>query len=282
MFIPYVGPVITGLSVATQTTGLLATLGKLVAGNENKTLNNIQGWAKSVNRQNSTEYAQNNTWCAENFINMIGDTIGQLAEQRWIFKAGSALFKGKDAYKAMSNEGYEALKAKKLAELNAASNKTMGEILKEGVSTKNGLYYQQFLQAQQSANANKAALYVDDIVRQATKIGSPISKAYMVGITVQDTYGDAKAAGASDLEAALLTMGYAAGEVWILNTGLGEWILPELHIDKYRNKAIAEALHKGVYKAKQTLAKTGDKKDLLIKCLVLAKIYILILQHRKL
>lgn len=271
MFIPYVGPVITGLSVATQTTGLLATLGKLVAGNENKTLNNIQGWAKSVNRQNSTEYAQNNTWCAENFINMIGDTIGQLAEQRWIFKAGPALFKGKDAYKAMSNEGYEALKAKKLAELNAASNKTMGEILKEGVSTKNGLYYQQFLQAQQNVNANKAALYVDDIVRQATKIGSPISKAYMVGITVQDTYGDAKAAGASDLEAALLTMGYAAGEAWILNTGLGEWILPELHIDKYRNKAIAEALHKGVYEAKQTLARTGDKKGFINKMLGIGK-----------
>ncbi len=271
MFIPYVGPVITGLSVATQTTGLLATLGKLVAGNENKTLNNIQGWAKSVNRQNSTEYAQNNTWCAENFINMIGDTIGQLAEQRWIFKAGPALFKGKDAYKAMSNEGYEALKAKKLAELNTASNKTMGEILKEGVSTKNGLYYQQFLQAQQNVNATKAALYVDDIVRQATKIGSPISKAYMVGITVQDTYGDAKAAGASDLEAALLTMGYAAGEAWILNTGLGEWILPELHIDKYRNKAIAEALHKGVYEAKQTLAKTGDKKGFINKMLGIGK-----------
>lgn len=271
MFIPYVGPVITGLSVATQTTGLLATLGKLVVGNENKTLNNIQGWAKSVNRQNSTEYAQNNTWCAENFINMIGDTIGQLAEQRWIFKAGPALFKGKDAYKAMSNEGYEALKAKKLAELNTASNKTMGEILKEGISTKNGLYYQQFLQAQQSVNANKAALYVDDIVRQATKIGSPISKAYMVGITVRDTYGDAKAAGASDLEAALLTMGYAAGEAWILNTGLGEWILPELHIDKYRNKAIAEALHKGVYEAKQTLAKTGDKKGFINKMLGIGK-----------
>lgn len=271
MFIPYVGPVVAGLSVATQTTGLLATLGKLVAGNDNKTLNNIQGWAKTVNRQNSTEYAQNNTWCAENFINMIGDTIGQLAEQRWIFKAAPALFKGKDAYKAMSNEGYEALKAKKLAELNAASNKTMGEILKEGVSTKNGLYYQQFLQAQQGANANKAALYVDDIVRQANKIGSPISKAYMVGITVQDTYGDAKAAGASDLEAALLTMGYAAGEAWILNTGLGEWILPELHIDKYRNKAIADALYGSVQEAKQTLAKTGDKKGFINKMLSIGK-----------
>ena len=271
MFIPYVGPVVAGLSVATQTTGLLATLGKLVAGNDNKTLNNIQGWTKTVNRQNTTEYAQNNTWCAENFINMIGDTIGQLAEQRWIFKAAPALFKGKDAYKAMSNEGYEALKAKKLAELNTASNKTMGEVLKEGVSAKNGLYYQQFLQAQQGANANKAALYVDDIVRQATKIGSPISKAYMVGITVQDTYGDAKAAGASDLEAALLTMGYAAGEAWILNTGLGEWILPELHIDKYRNKAIASALHKGVYEAKQALAKTGDKKGFVNKMLSIGK-----------
>lgn len=271
MFIPYVGPVVAGLSVATQTTGLLATLGKLVAGNDNKTLNNIQGWAKTVNRQNTTEYAQNNTWCAENFINMIGDTIGQLAEQRWIFKAAPALFKDKDAYKAMSNEGYEALKVKKLAELNAASNKTMGEVLKEGVSTKNGLYYQQFLQAQQGANANKAALYVDDIVRQATKIGSPISKAYMVGITVQDTYGDAKAAGASDLEAALLTMGYAAGEAWILNTGLGEWILPELHIDKYRNKAIADALYGSVQEAKQALAKTGDKKGFVNKMLGIGK-----------
>ena len=147
----------------------------------------------------------------------------------------------------------------------------MGEILKEGVSTKNGLYYQQFLQAQQGANANKAALYVDDIVRQATKIGSPISKAYMVGITVQDTYGDAKAAGASDLEAALLTMGYAAGESWILNTGLGEWILPELHIDKYRNKAIAEALHGPIQQAKQTLARTGDKKGFINKMLGIGK-----------
>ena len=50
----------------------------------------------------------------------------------------------------------------------------------------------------------------------------------MTGLTVQDTYGEAKAAGASDMEAALLTIGYAAGEAAILNTGLGEWILPEL------------------------------------------------------
>jgi hypothetical protein len=76
MFIPYVGAVVKGYSVLTQMAGLTATLGKLFVGNENETLNNIQGWAKTVNRSSQTEYAANNTWCSENFLNMIGDTIG--------------------------------------------------------------------------------------------------------------------------------------------------------------------------------------------------------------
>ena len=63
----------------------------------------------------------------------------------------------------------------------------------------------------------------------------------------------------SDLEAALLTLGYAGGEAWILNTGLGEWILPELHIDKFKNKAIAEALVKPVKDAKKALE--SDNKN---------------------
>jgi hypothetical protein len=41
MFIPYVGPVIRGLSVASQMSGLMATLGKIFVGNENETLNEI-------------------------------------------------------------------------------------------------------------------------------------------------------------------------------------------------------------------------------------------------
>lgn len=260
MFIPYVGPVITGLSVATQTAGLLATLGKLVAGNDSPTLNNIQGWAKSVNRQSATEYAQQHTWCAENFINMIGDTIGQLAEQRWIFKAAPVLFEGKDAWKVMSKEGYNALKKSKFAELQKASNLTTDKLLQDAVSEKNVPLLQQYMTELNAINETKAAKYVDDLVRKANNIGSPLSKAYMTGITVQDTYGDAKAAGASDLEAALLTLGYAGGEAWILNTGLGEWILPELHIDKFKNKAIAEALVKPVNDAKKTLEQTGDKQ----------------------
>ena len=260
MFIPYVGPVITGLSVATQTAGLLTTLGKLVAGNDSPTLNNIQGWAKSVNRQSATEYAQQHTWCAENFINMIGDTVGQLAEQRWIFKAAPVLFEGKDAWKVMSKEGYDALKKSKFAELQKTSNLTTDKLLQDAVSEKNVPLLQQYMTELNAINETKAAKYVDDLVRKANNIGSPLSKAYMTGITVQDTYGDAKAAGASDLEAALLTLGYAGGEAWILNTGLGEWILPELHIDKFKNKAIAEALVKPVNDAKKTLEQTGDKQ----------------------
>lgn len=267
MFIPYVGPVITGLSVATQTAGLLATLGKLVAGNNSPTLNNIQGWAKSVNRQSATEYAQQHTWCAENFINMIGDTIGQLAEQRWIFKAAPVLFEGKNAWKVMSKEGYDALKKSKLAELQKTSNLTTDKLLQDAVSEKNVPLLQQYMTELNAINETKAAKYVDDLVRKANNIGSPLSKAYMTGITVQDTYGDAKAAGASDLEAALLTLGYAGGEAWILNTGLGEWILPELHIDKFKNKAIAEALVKPVKDAKKALEQTGDKQGFVKKLL---------------
>ena len=40
----------------------------------------------------------------------------------------------------------------------------------------------------------------------------------------------------------LKTLGYAAGEAYILNTGLGEWIMPELHGDKLKYKAMINAL----------------------------------------
>ena len=108
MFIPYVGPWITGLSIATQTAGMLATLGKMAVGSDNATLSEIEGWVKSVDRQTArSEYAQNNTWCWENFINLIGDVVGQLKEQRFIFEKIPGLTAG-----ATSKAGWEAKKAK--------------------------------------------------------------------------------------------------------------------------------------------------------------------------
>ena len=74
------------------------------------------------------------------------------------------------------------------------------------------------------------------------KVGEVLSKAYMNGITTLDTYGEAKEAGATDLEAAMVAIGYAAQEAAILNTGIGEWILPELRADKFKNKALVKAI----------------------------------------
>ena len=74
MFIPYVGPAVAGLSVATQAVGLFGTLGKILVGSDSPTLSAMEGWSKSLNRQMAkSEYAQENTWCLENWINLIGD-----------------------------------------------------------------------------------------------------------------------------------------------------------------------------------------------------------------
>lgn len=269
MFLPYVGPAVRGLSVLSQMAGLTATLGKLFVGNENETLNNIQGWAKTVNRSTQTEYAAQNTWCTENFLNMIGDTVGQLAEQRWIFKNAPYIMGNTKAAKAMSKEGAEALKADKLKELNKnfKVKDLMDEISQSGAKNAEKKGISDYIAGMNMLNERKALDYVDKITEQAQKISSPLAKAYMTGLTVQDTYGEAKAAGASDMEAALLTIGYAAGEAAILNTGLGEWILPELQGTKFKMRAIADALTKDIRKANEDYIKDKSKRTLVQKIL---------------
>jgi len=64
----------------------------------------------------------------------------------------------------------------------------------------------------------------------------------MTGVTVADTYGEAKRQGASDIEASLLTLGYGAGMAALLNTGVGEWLFPELRYNKMHAEALAKAL----------------------------------------
>jgi hypothetical protein len=134
MFLPYVGPYVIAASVLTQLAGLGATFGKILAGSDSPTLNNIQGWVKSVSRNNGkTEYAQKNTWCLENFIDMVGDTVGQLAEQRWIFKATPFLTTGStQAFRAMGGKkGRAAVEAEILKEMDKTGSKvTMENVMK--------------------------------------------------------------------------------------------------------------------------------------------------------
>ncbi len=239
MFIPYVGPWIAGLSVATQLAGLGATLGKMALGSDSPVLNEIEGWSKSVNRQTAkSQYAQEHTWCWENFINLIGDTMGQLKEQRFIFEKIPSVFKG-------ANMSTKAGQAEKLAQLeekySTEAKEAIDKLFKTG---KNGTNFTKSSIELQEIAPLKAQAEMDSFIKGYNKLGEVLSKGYMTGITVADTYGEAKQAGASDLDATLLTLGYAAGEFAILNTGLGEWILPELRADKYKTQAIKNALLK--------------------------------------
>ena len=251
MFIPYVGPWITGLSIATQTAGMLATLGKMAVGSDNATLSEIEGWVKSVDRQTArSEYAQNNTWCWENFINLIGDVVGQLKEQRFIFEKIPGLTAG-----ATSKAGWEAKKAKLLNEHKLIAEKKIKDLQLNDLA-------QWTRQANEirTAEAMLAEAELAKALDSSQKLGSMLSKAYMTGITVKDTYGEAKNAGASDLDATLLTLGYAAGEYALLSTGIGEWIMPELRAGRYKMQAIKDALLKLDNEAAESAWKQGREQ----------------------
>ena len=245
MFIPYVGWGIAAASIAHQTAGLFATFGKMLAGADNPTLNAIEGWVKSTDRRNlKTEYAQQNMWCWENFIDLIGDTTAQLREQRAIFKFAPALIKGD--FKALSDKAMDEY-AKKLAKegLENATNLKFKDLVKlahkqNPVNARKQL--ENLISGAKDIYTAKAQKAVRDYLKNYYKLGEPIAKAYMTAITVQDTFGEAIEAGATNSEATLLTLGYAAAEAALLSTNLGKWIMPELRSERQRYKMIAQKL----------------------------------------
>lgn len=245
MFLPYVGWGVAAASVGTQLAGLVGTFGKMLVGSDSPTLSSLEGFSQSWNRQTlKSQYARENVLCWENFIDLIGDTTAQLREQRAIFKFAPAILKGK--YGAMGKEGLDTLKENKTKQLlsEAYSNKKWEDIVQDMYKAgKPKEYIEKMLTSKTDYNmmSRIAAKQVEDYFNEYNKIGEKIARAYMVGITVGNTYGEAKAAGATDAEAAFLTAGYAAMENALLSTELGRWIFPELKGQKIKYKAIAEA-----------------------------------------
>ena len=249
MFLPYVGGFFRGLSVLTQSVGLLGDLGKIATGSDSKLFNDMEGWSSSVNRQTAkSEYAQQNVWCLENMINLIGDSVAQLAEQRWIFEKGSQLVAGADI---MSEAGQIKKQGELLENITKLNQQKIANLTK---STKD---INKIAEASLALNKRAAQVAQDqlqDIINRSQKISGAISKAYITGITVKDMYGEVKDAGASDTDAALLTIGYAAAEYALLSTGLGELVLPELRAGRYRAEAITNALFKNKNEALKSIA----------------------------
>jgi len=105
----------------------------------------------------------------------------------------------------------------------------------------------------------EAQALLESKLDSANKFGEHISKLYMTGVTVADSYEEAKDSGLSDAEAAIFTLAYAAGEYGILSTNLGEHILPELRAEKHKYRNIERVLREGQKNTPEEVKKDPKK-----------------------
>lgn len=265
MFIPYVGPVYTGALVLKNAMGLFGTLGKIANINDwmdpdtAKMFHNLEGWSKSMNTLDSrSEYAKQHMWSFENMIGLIGDVISQLKEQRWIFEYGPLFFNPNwNATKAIASK--KGINFEKLQQ--NFSKKLYGSKFDE-LLTATGKNTSGAVRAMDAATVlqQEAKRQAENYFNKSQKISEVISKLYMTGITTQDGYSEAKAAGADDVTAALYALGYAAGEYLIINSRLGDWILPEKRVASAIDRKAATTLFNSLAKSKPSLtAPTSEK-----------------------
>lgn len=251
MFIPYVGPWVTGATIVQQAASIGATLGKIFTGSDNKAFNFIQGAAEQSDPfRTRSEYSQQNMWTMENLFGMIGDTVAQLKQQRMLFEQLPKLM-GKDG-RVLTQKGQDAMTKELAAKYDLQNAKAIQDKYKmpmQQLARENFLEYSNATEQLRLMNQTKAAADLENYVKDYYNTGSILSKAYMTLLTVNDTYDQAKQAGASDTLAALTTLGYASAEYALLSTGLGEWVMPELRANRMQNKAILKALTKDTIKS---------------------------------
>lgn len=219
-----IAPYYVGAGLALQTAKLGATFGKLFTGNDNKVLSSIEGFVKSV-QPSVSEESMEEMWTVENMLNLVGDVYTQLYQQRWLFQYGPALFTGG---KAMATEA--AQNAKQLEFLEKYNKTNFDDLLK--YIEKKGTFTGTMAKDLAEIKGIKAANDMSQFMKQYNNIGKYLSRAYMTGITTADAYGDAIREGATDTEAAFLTLGYTAAQYALMSTALGERILPELRAEK--------------------------------------------------
>lgn len=247
VFVPYVGEVYVGTRILLSLSELIPTIGKIFSGSDNEFLSRIEGINKALSFS-SSDYTQGsqeagieaNPVSVETGLKLISDVFTQLAEQRWLFKYGTALFSGVNP--KIIGESDKAVAARKaLIESNAKKMgfnleklkvaKSSKELLEDGVT-------------EQAVNFERAKLALESQLKRGQQWAKHLSMAYMTGITTASSYGEAKQQGASDTEASLFALGYTLGEYALLSSDLGQWILPELKLEKLQNRNIAVTLSK--------------------------------------
>lgn len=268
--IPIISPWYIGARVLLGASDLFAKVGKMTTGSDSPFLSYLEGLNKTFT-QSTSDYSQGsqemgiqgNAWSLENLLNLSADVFTQLAEQRWMFTHVPSLLKGNKL--GFNKEAQEQFK-----------NKISEEIFNtyKGLTEKSSLSnIEKAIKVQELKQASmmEAQTILENKLKDASKFGEHLSKLYMTGITVADSYGEAKEQGLSDIESALFTLGYAAGEYGILNTNLGEHILPELRAEKHRYKNIARTLSQVKEEIQKSSNTPEAKKNLFRKIIDFGK-----------
>lgn len=255
--IPTIAPWYIGARVLISSADLFAKVGKMIPGigNNSPKLSYLEGlnaamtqstsdWSKGSQEMGMQAHA----WSLENLLNLSADVFTQLAEQRWMFTHLPSLLKGnKLGFSKEAQEKFKKDYADKLIQKYKGLNES--ETLnpfERAIDLKTG----SMLEAQMALESK---------LDSANKLGEHVSKLYMTGITVADSYEEAKNSGLSDTEAALFTLVYAAGEYGILNTNLGEHILPELRAEKHKYRNIERVLREGQRNTSEEVKKNPRK-----------------------
>lgn len=232
-----VSAVYLGVSTGLQAMQLMAGVGKLIAGTDVEWLNNTDGFLKQFDMSTS-DHSQENTWTFENLAGMASQVYLQLAQQRYLFENVPRLF----GYKAGMNPDEIAKMTKEI------QGKHLTDIMKKAKDPnfivqeagKSGMPIQDFIKEYVGVKTMRDVAKYEEGAR---RIGEVLSKGYMTGITTLDSYDSAKQEGASDMQAALLALGYSFGEYKLLSTGIGEMVMPELRANrKMVKKAVEKAM----------------------------------------
>lgn len=221
-----ISPWYIGARLALSSADLVAKIGKMLPGvsSDNKVLSYLEGLNAAWTTSTSDD-AQQHAWKLENIFNLGADVFTQLAEQRWIFQRAGAIKNGKLAYDKKAQEKYVKELEKKWFDNFSGKIESREDLFD--------------LPAMAKFEAQAA---LERKLKSTEKLSEQLSKLYMTGITVADSFSEAKESGLSDAEAAVFTLVYGLGEYGILSTNLGEHILPELRANKIRWQNIAKTL----------------------------------------
>ena len=255
--IPTIAPWYIGARVILSSADLFAKVGKMIPGigSDSPILSYLEG-INAAATQSTSDWSrgsqemgiQPHAWSMENLLNLSADVFTQLAEQRWMFTHLPSLLKGsKLGFDKEAQEKFKKDAAEKI--IQKYKNLENDELLNP---------FEKAIDLKTNSMLEAQSL-LESKLDSANKFGEHLSKLYMTGITVADSYEEAKSSGLSDTEAALFTLVYAAGEYGILSTNLGEHILPELRAEKHKYRNIERVLREGQKNTSEEIKKDPRK-----------------------